>query len=165
MKDPAMVFAFEGALISGETVRSTDGRFKGKPLIVDIMGTWCHNCQDEAPLLQDLQTQYGKAGLQVVGISFEVNDDAVLGKKNLQLYQERLGVTYTLLFCGSIDDSNVKRRLRSQLNNFFAYPTTLFIGRDGKVKAIHSGFKGPGTGAEFQSQIRELHQLAEDLLK
>src|ERR1041385_130570 len=165
MTDQAAAFAFDGVLISGETVRSTDDYFKGKPLIVDIMGTWCHNCQDEAPLLQDLQAQYGKAGLQVVGISFEVTDDAELGKKNLELYKKRLGLTYKLLFCGSIDDSKVKRRLQSQLNNFFAYPTTLFIGRDGKVKAIHSGFKGPGTGSEFQSQVRELHALAEDLLR
>ena len=165
MKDPAAAFAFDGVLISGQTVRSTDDRFKGKPLIIDIMGTWCHNCQDEAPLLQALQAQYGNAGLQVVGISFELTDNAALGKKNLELYEERLGLAYTLLFCGSIDDSNVKRRLHSQLNNFFAYPTTLFIGRDGRVKAIHSGFKGPGTGEEFQSQVRELHALAEMLLK
>ena len=164
MKDPAAAFTFDGVLLSGEALRSTDDRFKGRPLIVDIMGTWCHNCQDEGPLLQKLQTQYAKDGLQVVGISFEVSDDAELGKKNLKLYQERLGLTYTLLFCGSIDDSNVKQRLQSQLNNFFAYPTTLFIGRDGKVKGIHSGFKGPGTGAEFQSQIQELHELTEGLL-
>ena len=163
IKDPA-AFTFEGVSISGETVRSSDDRFKGKPLIVDIMGTWCHNCQDEAPLLKDLQAQYGKAGLQIVGISFEVSDDVELGKKNLKLYQERLGLTYPLIFCGSIDDPNVKQRLHSQLNNFFAYPTTLFIGRDGRVQTIHSGFKGPGTGEEFQSQIQEFHELAERLM-
>src|SRR6266704_2993546 len=56
--------------------------------------------------------------------------------------QDRAGLTYTMLFCGSLDDGNVNKRLRSQLNNFFAYPTTLFIGRDGKVRAINSGFKG-----------------------
>jgi thiol-disulfide isomerase/thioredoxin len=165
LKNPEGSFTFNGVSISGETVRSSDDRFRGKPLIVDIMGTWCHNCQDEAPLLQEVQTRYGKAGLQVIGISFEVGDDAGLGRKNLKLYQDRLGLSYTLLFCGSLDESNVKQRLHSQLNNFFAYPTTLFIGRDGKVQKIHSGFKGPGTGEEFQSQIREFHELAEGLVK
>jgi thiol-disulfide isomerase/thioredoxin len=165
IKDPQGSFTFQGIAPSGEIVHSSDDQFKGKPLVVDIMGTWCHNCQDAAPLLQQLQTQYANAGLHVVGISFEVNDDAELGKKNLKLYQDRLGVTYTLLYCGSLDDSNVKERLHSQLNNFFAYPTTVFIGRDGKVKAIHSGFKGPGTGDEFQSQVQEFQQLAESLIK
>ena len=116
-------------------------------------------------MLNELQRQYGGQGLQVVGISFEIKDDLELAKKNLALYKDRLGLTYTLLFCGSIDDANVKSRLRSQLDNFFAYPTTLFIGRDGRVQEIHSGFKGPGTGEEFQSQVREFHELAEKLVK
>ena len=165
MKNPETSFRFEGVSASGETLHSSDDRFRGRPLIVDIMGTWCHNCIDESPLLQELQTKYGKDGLQVVGISFEITDDLELAKRNLKLYQDRLGLTYTMLFCGSLDDENVKNRLRSQLDNFFAYPTTLFIGRDGKVQTIHSGFRGPGTGEEFQVQVQEFHELAEKLVK
>ena len=101
----------------------------------------------------------------MVGISFEISDDAELAKKNLQLFKDRNRLTYTMVFCGSLDDENVNKRLRSQLNNFFAYPTRLFIGRDGKVQAINSGFKGPGTGEEYQAQIREFHELAEKLVK
>ncbi len=163
MKDSQTGFQFEGISLSGETVRSSDERFKGMPLIVDIMGTWCHNCLDEAPLLEELQRRYAQAGLQVVGISFEIGDDTEAAKKNLKLYKDRLDLSYTLLFCGSIDEANVTRRLRTQLNNFFAYPTALFIDRSGKVQAIHTGFKGPGTGDEFQSQVREFHELAEKL--
>jgi thiol-disulfide isomerase/thioredoxin len=165
MKNPETSFRFEGVSASGETLHSSDDRFKGRPLIVDIMGTWCHNCIDESPLLQELHAKYGKDGLQVVGISFEITDDLELAKRNLKLYQDRLGLTYTMLFCGSLDDENVKNRLRSQLDNFFAYPTTLFIGRDGKVQTIHSGFRGPGTGEEFQAQVQEFHELAEKLVK
>src|SRR5947209_14485500 len=165
MKNPEAGFTFEGLSISGETIRSSNDRFKGKPLIVDIMGTWCHNCLDSGPLLDDLQKQYAKDGIQVMGMSFEISDDVDLAKKNLQLFKERNGLTYTMLFCGSLEDENVNKRLRGQLNNFFAYPTTLFVGRDGKVQAIHSGFKGPGTGEEYQAQIREFHELAEKLLK
>lgn len=46
-------------------------------------------------------------------------------------------------------------------------PTTIFIGRDGKVKAVHSGFASPASGVfnaelerEFTSKIEEL--LAEE---
>jgi thiol-disulfide isomerase/thioredoxin len=159
MKNPSAEFAFSGVSISGETVRHTDERFKGKALIVDIMGTWCHNCLDEAPVLQRLQDRFGKDGLEVVGLSFEITDDPATAKKNLQLYKDRFGLTYTLLFCGSIDDENVKKQIHSQLDNFFAYPTAIFIDRAHKVREIHSGFKGPGTGDEFQSQIREFEEL------
>jgi thiol-disulfide isomerase/thioredoxin len=165
MKNPSGEFAFSGIALDGETVRNTDERFKGKALILDIMGTWCHNCLDEAPVLNELQKQFGKDGLEVVGLSFEISDDPIVAKKNLQLFKDRFGLTYTLLFCGSLDDENVKQRIHTQLDNFFAYPTAIFIDKNHKVRSINSGFKGPGTGGEFQSQIREFQQLAADLVK
>src|SRR5262249_17099301 len=146
MKNGVTQFAFSGISISGETVRHTDDRFKGKTLIVDIMGTWCHNCLDEAPVLQKLQERFGKDGMEIVGLSFEVSDDPALARKNLQLYKDRFGLTYTLLFCGSVDDANVNKQINSQLAGFFAYPTTIFIDKNHRVQSVHSGFRGPGTG-------------------
>ena len=164
MKNPQAELAFSGVSLSGETVRNTDQRFKGKALIVDIMGTWCHNCLDEAPILQQLQQQFGKDGFEVVGLAFEITGDPALAKKNLQLYKDRFGLTYTLLFCGSLDDENVKKQIHSQLDNFFAYPTGIFIDKNHKVQSIHSGFKGPGAGEEFQAQIQEFQELTRKLV-
>jgi thiol-disulfide isomerase/thioredoxin len=165
MKNADAEFAFSGVSLSGEMARNTDERFEGKALVVDIMGTWCHNCLDAAPVLQQLQDQYGKNGLEVIGLAFEISDDVEVGRKNLQLYKDRFGLTYTLLFCGSLDDANVEKQLHSQMANFFAYPTTLFIDRQRKVRAIHSGFKGPGTGEEFQAQVRQFQEAARKLIE
>jgi hypothetical protein len=63
-------------------------------------------------------------------------------EKNLQLFKDRFGLTHTLLFNGSLDDENVKKQLHSQMANFIAYPTSIFIDKNHKVRAIHSGFKG-----------------------
>jgi thiol-disulfide isomerase/thioredoxin len=164
MKDPNSQFTFSCMSLSGETVRSSDERFKGKALMVDIMGTWCHNCLDAAPLLQQLQDRYGKDGFEVVGLSFEISDDPALARKNLQLYKERFALTYTTLFCGSLDEPNVAKQLHSQLENFFAYPTTIFVDRKHRVRHIHSGFKGPGTGDEYQRQVQQFDQYAKESL-
>jgi thiol-disulfide isomerase/thioredoxin len=164
MKDPNSQFTFSCMSLSGDTVRSSDERFKGKALMVDIMGTWCHNCLDAAPLLQQLQDRYGKDGFEVVGLSFEISDDPAVGRKNLQLYRDRFGLTYPLLFCGSLDDPNVEKQLHSQLENFFAYPTTIFIDRRNRVRHIHSGFKGPGTGDEYQRQVQQFDGYARETL-
>ncbi len=50
-----------------------------------------------------------------------------------------------------------------QLKNLNTWPTTVFIGRDGKVKAVHSGFASPASGVfnaelkrEFTSKIEQL---------
>lgn len=165
IKDRNKPFSFACSSLSGETVRNTDERFKGKALAVDIMGTWCHNCMDESPVLQDLRNQYGKDGFEVVGLSFEVKDNVELGRKNLTLYRDRFGLTYPLLYCGSVDDANLDRQLKNQLERFFAFPTTLFVDRQGKVQSIHTGFQGPGTGDEFPIQVRKLHDLARRALQ
>jgi hypothetical protein len=110
-------------------------------------------------VLQDLYRQYAKDGLEAVGLSFEVKDDEALGRKNLTLYRDRFALTFPLLYCGSVDDSNLDNQLKNQLQNFFAFPTTLFIDKKGKVRAVHSGFRGPGTGDEFDRQIQKLHEL------
>jgi thiol-disulfide isomerase/thioredoxin len=163
MKESGAEFAFSGISLSGETLRNTDDRFKGKALIVDIMGTWCHNCLDEAPLLEQLQREHGKDGLEIVGLAFEISEDPALAKKNLQLFKDRFGLTYTLLFCGNLDDDNLKKQIHSQVDRFFAYPTTFFIDKNHKVQFIHSGFNGPGTGDRFQVQIGEFQDLVKKL--
>ena len=162
--NPRAPFSFAGARLNGDTLRSTDPSLDGKVLIVDIMGTWCHNCMDESPLLQQLYSEFHKDGLEIVGLSFELKDDFDLAKKNLALYRDRYGITFPLLYCGTTDDGNVNQRLRSQIKDFFAYPTALFIDRGRKVRFVHSGFKGPGTGDQFQTQIQEFYGMVKSLL-
>lgn len=163
MKDSTSEFAFSGVSLDGETVHNTDDRFKGKALIVDIMGTWCHNCLDEAPLLEQLQREHGKDGLEIVGLAFEISEDPALAKKNLQLFKDRFGLTYTLLFCGSLDDENIRKQIHSQVDHFFAYPTTFFMDKKHRMQFIHSGFNGPGTAEGFQAQIKEFHNAVRRL--
>lgn len=45
-----------------------------------------------------------------------------------------------------------------------AFPTTLFIGRDGCARPIHSGFAGPGTGYRYPRLVSELEGRIETLL-
>jgi thiol-disulfide isomerase/thioredoxin len=165
MKDPKAPFRFVGIATSGDTVRDTDARFRGKALLIDIMGTWCHNCMDAAPLLQELARTFGPDGLEVVGLSFELSDDPALARKNLTLYQQRYGITFPVLFCGSTQEANVEARVRSQVNEFGGYPTTFFIDRRGRVREIHLGFRGPGTGDGYQRQVQQYYDSVRRLLK
>jgi thiol-disulfide isomerase/thioredoxin len=158
-------FTFSGITSSGATMNEQDTLFRNKALLLDIMGTWCHNCMDAAPLLQQLYNRFNKDSLVVVGLSFELSDNVEVSKKNLTLFQKRYGITYPVLFCGSTKDANVDVRLRSQLNGFAAYPTTIFIDKKGNVRNIHVGFNGPGTGDEYQRQVQHYYDLVELLVK
>ena len=165
IKDPRKPFMFSGTTVMGDTLSNLSPQFKGKVLVLDIMGTWCHNCMDAAPLLQKLYSEFGGQGLEIVGLSFELRDDPATARRNLLLFEERHGITFPVLFCGSTIPANIDARVKSQLNNFPGYPTTVFVDRNGVVQAIHGGFNGPGTGEEFQAQVNQYYDLVKALLK
>lgn len=165
MKNPAAPFHFSGVTLAGDSVTSTEARFQGKALLIDIMGSWCHNCMDAAPLLQQLYSEFHDDGLEVVALAFEIKGDFTAAQKNLGMFQRRYGLTFPILFCGSTAEANVQARLKSQIEGFRGYPTTIFVGRDGRVRSIHVGFHGPGTGEKFQQQIDEYYEMVKELLE
>jgi thiol-disulfide isomerase/thioredoxin len=163
--DPKARFTFSGVTPEGEIVTEASPQFAGKALIVDIMGTWCHNCMDAAPILKRIAEEYRPKGLEVVALSFELSDDTATGRRNLALYRKKYGLDFTVLFCGSTDAKYTTPILHRQIKNFGAYPTTLFIDRRGRIEDIHVGFRGPGSGAAYQREIELLYRKAEELTR
>jgi thiol-disulfide isomerase/thioredoxin len=162
MKNAAEPFSFSFPDPDGKTISSTDELFKNKVVIVTITGSWCPNCYDEAPVLQEFYDRYRDRGLEVVALSFEYTGDAERDTRQVRTFAKRLGVKYPILYAGGIDDAEKKL---SQLDNFGAYPTTIYIGRDGLVKHIHAGFEGKATGERFTRLKAEMEALIEDLLE
>ncbi|MEZ5286715.1 MAG: TlpA disulfide reductase family protein [Vicinamibacterales bacterium] len=46
-------------------------RFRGKVVLVNISGSWCPNCHDEAPFLAALHRRFKDRGFEIVTLSFE----------------------------------------------------------------------------------------------
>ena len=53
--------------LDGNVVESSDPRFRGKVVLVDLWGTWCPPCITELPTFIDLQSRYGEQGLVRIG--------------------------------------------------------------------------------------------------
>lgn len=154
-------FAFEN--LDGETVSSEDQRFDGKVVLVNIFGSWCPNCNDEAPLLAAWDERYAEQGLEIVGIAYEFTGDPDRDRRQVRRYAERHGIDYTLLL-GGVSDKRAAAETLPDLTDVVAYPTSVFIGRDGRVAAIYSGFAGPGTGVHHDELVEEMEALLEALL-
>jgi hypothetical protein len=92
-----------------------------------------------------------------------VTGDTAVDHRQLRRYREKFGIEFPLLL-GGINDVEVTAATLPQLEGFTAYPTTLFLGRDGRIREIHAGFLGPGTGAQYTRQIEELRATIERLL-
>jgi thiol-disulfide isomerase/thioredoxin len=162
MKNPTEPFRFSFPDLDGKTVSSTDERFKDKVVVVTVTGSWCPNCHDEAPVLQDFYQRYKNDGLEVVALGFEYTGDVARDREQLNIFSKRHGVTYPVLLAGTTEEGDAQRKM-PQLQNFGAYPTTIYIGRDGLVKHIHAGFEGKATGerytrlkAEMENSIKEM---------
>jgi thiol-disulfide isomerase/thioredoxin len=148
-------------------VANTDAQFRGRVVILSIGGSWCPNCHDEAPFLSELYTAFRARGLEIVGLMFENDPDPKIARPRVQSFVKRYGVEYPMLIAGTTQPSPTSKTINDalpQLVNFGAYPTTIFLGRDGRVRSMHAGFASPATGAEHVRLKQEMRELVENLL-
>jgi len=134
-----------------------------RAVLVNIFGSWCPNCNDEAPLLAAWDRKYRQRGLEIVGLAYEFTGDAARDREMVRRFAKHYGITYPLLLAGVSDKKKASATL-PDLTRVLAYPTSLFIGRDGKVKKIYSGFAGPGTGRHFGQLRAEMESVIETML-
>jgi thiol-disulfide isomerase/thioredoxin len=161
VKDPTAPFHFSGLALDGHRVSDADPEFRGKAVVLSIGGTWCPNCHDEVPFLIELYKQFHAKGLEVVGLNFEIDPDLARARPHVLAFIKRYGVEFPMLVPGTPDEVSSKL---PQLVNFGVYPTTIFIGRDGRVRSVHAGFASAATGDEHQRLEREERELVEQLL-
>ncbi len=167
VKDPTAPFQFAFPDLAGQIVSDTDARFRGKVVILSIGGSWCPNCHDEAPFLSEVYRDYRARGLEIVGLMFENDPDPNVSRPRVQSFIKRYGVEYPMLLAGTMQPSPTTKIINEalpQLVNFGAYPTTIFLGRDGRVRSVHAGFASPATGAEHTRLKQEVRELVERLL-
>ena len=144
LENPNQPLAFRFPDLNGKIVSNTDPQFRHKVVIVSIGGSWCPNCQDEAPFLEDLYRKYHSRGLEIVELSFEEGPQ-LASLSRLKAVIQKFGITYTVLVAGTPDQLNEKIHGVVNLN---CWPTTFFVGEDGRVKSIHTGYSGPATGKD-----------------
>ena len=78
-------------------------------------------------------------------------------------FREAYDIRYTTLIAGISDKQDAASRL-PQLNGVFAFPTTIFIDRQGKVRKLHTGFSGPATGRHYETLTADFRGTIEQLL-
>ncbi len=157
-------FDFEFPNLAGERVSLGDERFHGKVVVVNIAGTWCPNCHDEAALLAALYKEYRNLGLEVVALMYEHFEDQEIAIEQIKRYRQKFDIQFETLIAGISDTTEVSKTLPS-LNAVLAFPTTIFIDRSGSVRVIHTGFSGPGTGKHYQQLKNEFTGLIDELLE
>ena len=122
--------------IAGKDVKLSS--YKGKVVLLNFWATWCGPCKIEIPWFNEFQQKYQDKGFVVLGISA---DDTV---EQLKPFVAQYKMSYPVLVGLGRDD------VQEALGPVWGLPTTLLIGRDGKVCQKHMGL---AKKAEFEKGI------------
>jgi thiol-disulfide isomerase/thioredoxin len=160
VRNPQEPFPFSGKDLDGKLVTNLDPRFRGKVVLVNVSGSWCPNCHDEAPFLAELYSRYHSRGLEIVALDFE-EPEQITNLARLHAFIQRYKLDYTVLIAGVPDELNQKLPGVENLN---AWPTTFFLNRQGLVRRVETGFPSSGS-TDYHRDVKAAYvQTIEKLL-
>ena len=124
---------------SAETVGGGEvsvGEGDGEATMLVFFATWCPHCNNEAPVISELEEQY--EDLRVVMVGIDDRDDP--GK--VREFVERYGIEGPAVYQPSLGDTY----------RVSGYPTTYVLNGDGEMVAAHSG---EAPGEVYEGWVRE----------
>lgn len=155
------VVDFTFADMTGKRISLNDEKYKGKPVIVQLMGSWCPNCMDETRFFNELYPKYNQKGLEIIGLSFETNNFEE-SKDRIERFVKQLNAKYDFLYAGEVG-KNINETLPF-IEKLNGYPTTLYLDKEHRIAKVYTGFSGPGTGDYYTKTKEEIIKTIESLL-
>jgi peroxiredoxin len=125
--------------IQGKNLNLTEQR--GQIIVLNFWASWCGPCRQEMPELNALHQKFNPLGVSVWGVNVEQENQA--GRDFLA----GLSLTFPIFF----DESN---QISAQYQ-VEAMPTTVIIGRNGKVRYQFRGYKA-GYEKKYAQAIKQL---------
>lgn len=126
--------------VAGRTLRLSD--YRGKVVLLNFWATWCAPCRAEMPDLIKWQREYGRRGLQIIGITYPPEELA-----EVQKFMKSIKVNYPI----ALGDEETKARF----DKGEVLPITVIIDRKGVVREIIQGIL---FSEEFEHKIKPLLQ-------
>ena len=150
---------FSGIGANGQALTEKD--FEGKAMVLQVMGSWCPNCLDETRFLVE---EFGSRpkGIEFIGLAFERKNDPAYAVDRIATVKRKLSVPYPILWGGNASKDSASKALPAS-GGIKAFPTTLFVKKNGEILKVHTGFSGPATGEAYEAWRKEFRQLLKEL--
>lgn len=120
--------------LDGETVDG-DGKtldtttLKGKVVVLNVWGSWCPPCRDEAKYFAKVSKELEAAGQPVAFVGINTRDNS---KQNAAAFEENFGITYPSLYD---PDGKLMLRFPKGTLNPQSIPSTIVLDKEGKIAA------------------------------
>ena len=128
----------------GGTMRSLEQHLGKDVILLDFWSIYCVSCVQEMPSLVDLYNKYADQGLMIYGIDLDS-----FSPRRVKKFIDSL--TFKIPYPVIID----RKREIAGAYKVGMLPTTIIIGKDGKVKMFHIGYAA-GDEKEFDHLIESL---------
>ena len=112
--------------VFGKDVKLSD--FRGKIVILNFWATWCGPCRKEMPDFIELQKEYGKDGLQFIGIALDQE-----GAEKVKPFVEKNKIPYPILIGNN--------EISDKYGGMNAIPVTFLIDRKGMIRNHYIGMR------------------------
>ena len=109
---------FQLPSLDGAKVKLSD--FRGKAVLLNFWATWCPPCKVEMPWFADLQKEYGKDGLVILGVAMDDSEPDKIAQ-----FASEMGVNYPILLGTD--------QVSDDYGNVQYLPTSFYISRDGTI--------------------------------
>lgn len=163
LKDGYKTIDFRFPDTNGDTLSPQMDKYKGRVRILQVFGTWCPNCMDETKYLVDWYGDYQNE-VSIIGLAFESKDDFGYAVRRVNKMKSMWNVPWEIVIAGTSNKAAASEKL-PMLNQVLAFPTLIVLDKEGKVRWIHTGFNGPGTGDYFEEFKTTFERLIEKLLE
>ncbi len=117
----------DGETVDGKTLDVTS--LKGKVVVLNVWGSWCPPCRNEAKYFAKVSKELADAGKDVAFVGINTRDNS---KQNATAFEENFGITYPSLYD---PDGKLMLRFPAGTLNPQAIPSTIVLDKQGRIAA------------------------------
>lgn len=115
---------------------------KGKVVLIDFWASWCAPCKQSFPVMEELHKRYADRGLEIIAINVDEN------RSEMEAFLKKNAATFLI-----VRDADQKLVEKAGIATM---PSSFLIDREGKVRFVHTGFRGSETKKKYEEEIEAL---------
>lgn len=165
LKDPFNIVNFDSTqqleaqrLFEEDPLMSQEIQLKNRPVVLEIMGTWCPNCKDAGRLLDTMSQKYPDVAF--IQMAYE-RGSLEAPHRLLKQYAKQLGLHQRPVYGGVVSKEEVLSDL-PMLDALKSYPSILFFDHNHHLKRVFTGFYGPAT-MQYGKYRRSIDQTIQEM--